>query len=398
MKTTRLLVAMVLLSVIEADLYLASFPSIAAYFQVSESAIQGSLSVYFLVFSIWGLLLGPISQRWGAKRVFLGALFLDLVGTMSILGLPYVSAFWIGRGLQAIGGAGGAILSRVLVRELFLEEEHATVLGYLFMGIAAALGITPLLGGVIEEWVGWKGNFFALFLFQITLFWSISKGIASTPSGQQVLVQHKKGWLCHVQLGMRQYKDIAKSPRFIWFGGLVALAWSSTYLFIGGSSFFMMEVLRISPLQYGVLFAGLMGVMMLGHFFSAIGEKRYGIQKILWIGIGILGMSMVGFFCFFSSVFAVWAVTALYLFGVGLLLPLSQNEATKGAVTQAAPVLSLFIFFQTFSASLVGGGFAFFFSFRDLLWCMGIMAGLTAGWIVRCSLRFREMQRVDLDV
>ena len=65
-----------------------------------------------------------------------------------------------------IGGVivGGMILSRAIVRDMVPAAEAASMLGYVTMGMAMVPMFSPMIGGAIDELLGWQAIFVVLVL------------------------------------------------------------------------------------------------------------------------------------------------------------------------------------------------------------------------------------------
>ncbi len=340
---------MVILSVLEADLYLASFPSLAHYFATSESAILSSLNIYLFVFSLAVLGMGPLADRWGRKRVFLTSLAIDGMGTLLCLWAPTEVFFWIGRGLQAVGGCAGSVISRVIAKESFPEGKNTQILAYLMVGISLALALTPIWGGLLEELAGWRASFWFLALFQVLLALCVARYVPETLTRPSAPFQWRR---------LRaQFAHILRQKYFRLFGSLVALVWAGLYLFIGTSSFTLIEIFHQTPAMFGLLFTLFMGGMILGSFVAGFLSK-WNLSRSLAFSIAILLAGGVLLLC--PPSFLLYSVGVfLYLLGTGIIVPLCQGEMAREGGQFTSSVFSLLIFAQMMGASLVGFLFSY---------------------------------------
>ena len=81
-KTPPHIVTLVLLAGLSAltmNIFLPSLPGMAAYFNVPYSLMQLSVALYLALSAVLQILIGPISDRYGRRKVVLTALVLFLV-------------------------------------------------------------------------------------------------------------------------------------------------------------------------------------------------------------------------------------------------------------------------------------------------------------------------------
>ena len=75
--------------------------------------------------------------------------------------------------VQAVCAAGSS-LSRAIVRDMYPPGRGTSVLGYIAMAMAVAPMIGPLLGGLLEETLGWRSVFWVfaiLGILSVLLIW-----------------------------------------------------------------------------------------------------------------------------------------------------------------------------------------------------------------------------------
>lgn len=137
-----------------------ALPTIANDLGAGLSALQWIANAYTLVFA--GLLLssGALSDRLGARTVFLWALVL-FVGASALCGLaPTTEILIAARAIQGIGAAAILPSSMALLVDAFPDSKARTrALGSWSAISAIALVAGPLLGGFLAGTVGWRAIF-----------------------------------------------------------------------------------------------------------------------------------------------------------------------------------------------------------------------------------------------
>ena len=103
------------LSALTMNIFLPSLPGMARWFGVPYATMQLSVALYLGLSAVLQILIGPISDRIGRRKVVLGALVIFLVATVGTLTAPNAQIFLIFRMAQAVVAAG-MVLSRAIVR------------------------------------------------------------------------------------------------------------------------------------------------------------------------------------------------------------------------------------------------------------------------------------------
>ena len=116
------------LSALTMNIFLPSLPGMAAWFGVPYALMQLSVALYLALSAVLQVAIGPISDRFGRRKVILGALVLFLLATVGTLLAPNATVFLIFRMAQAVIAAG-MVLSRAVVRDMVSDNEAASMIG-----------------------------------------------------------------------------------------------------------------------------------------------------------------------------------------------------------------------------------------------------------------------------
>ncbi len=76
---------MTLLGVFPLDVVLPSFPDLSDYFRTSSSEIALSVSMFAIGLALSVVLVGPLSDMWGRKKLLLAGIAIAVVGAMGCL-------------------------------------------------------------------------------------------------------------------------------------------------------------------------------------------------------------------------------------------------------------------------------------------------------------------------
>lgn len=134
-----------------------ALPTLAVALKASESDLQWFSSGYALTLAAAMLPAGVLGDRFGRKRILLGALVLFGAGSVACAFSVNPTEFIAGR--VVLGVAGGAIVVMALsvLTVLFSQEERPRAVGIWAAANFIALPIGPIFGGwlLTNFWWGW---------------------------------------------------------------------------------------------------------------------------------------------------------------------------------------------------------------------------------------------------
>lgn len=150
----------VFMGLLDVTVVNVALPTMVRGFNTTFTDLQWVLNAYTLVYAVTLMIMSKLGDMYGRKKIFLGSLILFVIAS-AINGMaPSLIILDIGRGVQAIGGAGMMSLSMALVASNFEGKDRGLALGILgsIIGVSSASG--PLIGGYLVEHFGWPAIFF----------------------------------------------------------------------------------------------------------------------------------------------------------------------------------------------------------------------------------------------
>lgn len=177
-KIIVLLAGLSAISTLSTNIILPAFPEIAEQLGISARELGLTLSSFFITFALAQLVVGPLADRYGRKKLILVGLSIFIVGTV-VGGLAgSLDTLIIGRVIQALGVCAAAVLARAIARDLFDGETLARALSLTMIATAAAPGFSPLVGSVLTTTLGWRAIFILVGLaaFAVGIFYTATLG------------------------------------------------------------------------------------------------------------------------------------------------------------------------------------------------------------------------------
>lgn len=327
------------------NMFLPSLPTMAEHFDTSYGVIQLSVPVYLGISAVLQIFIGPISDNLGRRPVLLVGIALFCLATLGCIWAPTIELFLFFRMCQA-AIAVGMVLSRAIVRDLYNQDEAASMIGYVTMGMALVPMISPMIGGFLDQYVGWKANFWLFFLFGMIAFWMVWADLGETARGSSKSMLQQ----------FAEYPELIASPRFWGYCLAAAFCSGSFFSYLGGGPFVGSVVFGLSPFWVGLLFGAPAVGYLIGNGLTGLYAARFGVNRmVLWGCIANFvgtSVSLIIFLSGYGTAYSFFGFMTLIGLGNGLVIP----NATAGMLSVRPHLAGTASGFG--GAIMVGGGAA----------------------------------------
>lgn len=310
------------MSAMVMNIFLPSLPRMAEHFGTSYAVMQLSVPLYLLFSAIIQVFVGPISDNLGRRNVTLWGLGLFILATLGCLLAPTIGIFLVFRMAQAVV-AVAMVLSRAVLRDLYTQDEAASMIGYVTMGMALVPMISPAMGGVLDEFFGWQASFWLLMAIAaivMTLVW-VDQGETVQSTGKSMRQQ------------FREYPELLRSPRFWGYSLASAFCSGAFFAYLGGAPFVGSAVFGMTPAALGMAFGAPAIGYFAGNFLTGRFATTFGVNRmVLWGCIAnALGgaVSLLIFLSGHGSPLSFFGMMTLVGLGNGLCIP----NATAGMLS-----------------------------------------------------------------
>jgi DHA1 family bicyclomycin/chloramphenicol resistance-like MFS transporter len=277
-------ISMDILTGMEFDLFVPSFPQLQSHFNLSPFWVEALLSANFIGYCLSLFFVGGLADRYGRKSIILLGLVIFVFGSALCL-YPSLYYFLIfGRFLQGVGIAAPAILSFLIIADSYPLKEQQFLMAILNGSINIAVAISPVIGSYLTLYFHWQGNFVALLVLGLmTLFMTI------------FFIPFLKTPLNDPALSLSGYGSIMKSGPLMLLIASILFIFAPYWIFVGMSPLLYIKDLNVSLAHFGYYQGVLALVFAVGSILYGliIRDANFNQKKMLTISMQILIFSLM---------------------------------------------------------------------------------------------------------
>jgi len=152
-----------LVTPLAVHLFFPVIPKVKVALGLTDAHAQLTFSISLFGMAFATLFYGALSDRYGRRPVLLSGLALFLFGSAVSAFAETANSLVLGRLIQAIGAGCALTLVRAIARDAFRAEQLIKAIAYLTMFGTLGPMVSPFIGGVLIDTLGWRSVFgFAL--------------------------------------------------------------------------------------------------------------------------------------------------------------------------------------------------------------------------------------------
>lgn len=324
---------------LSTDMYLPALPTIQEQWGISLASVNMSLVMFFIFFSFFMLVYGPLSDKFGRKPVLISGVGVYVAGCILC---AFSTSIWFliaARVVQAAGAASASALSMALAKDLYTGSERQKVLAYIGVIVPLCPMVAPMLGSMMLEYLSWKW----IFICQAVL---ASVAFYGTMVFKEPDFEKTEGGVWAM---MSRYLVVFRNAEFTIYCFAFSFVSIGFFAFLAGSADIYIREFGLTEQQYALFFGFNALGFMSGSFTCSRLCVGYSSTSILRVSlIGVL-LAATGIY-FLGTTKILFALTMfLMTFSIGVSRPISNHmilETVDRDIGAASALLtfSYFIF------------------------------------------------------
>ena len=152
------------------NIYTPIIPLIRDFFSVSINWVNFTVSSFIFIIAMIQIILGAVIDSKNQKKILLVSFILISISTIFCAYTTNFMLFLIARIVQAIGAGMIPLVTINMIAQLFEGEARGSAMGTYQILLTLAPTISPLLGGLLGQYYGYRGIFLFLLVISAILF------------------------------------------------------------------------------------------------------------------------------------------------------------------------------------------------------------------------------------
>ncbi|HHO65970.1 MAG TPA: MFS transporter, partial [Epsilonproteobacteria bacterium] len=262
---------------IGASIYLPAMPLISDELYISKAMMSNTLTIYFVVFAIFTLVAGMLSDAYGRKRILMSGMFFFMLGASICALSESYEMLMFGRVIQAFGASMVPGTLMAMIRDACKDIRVVSLMGWLTVLSGLFLVAAPIIGGVLTHFFGWSSNFWFLSFFTfLVLSLTIWRMEETHPSHARVPIDF-------VQT-LKISGTMLVTPSFILVLSPVIAFYAIQGAFLAAVPFILMGEYGLDPVLFGISNVNIVIGLFGGRYLGMHLLKKYGTTSVYRYG------------------------------------------------------------------------------------------------------------------
>lgn len=295
------------------DFYLPVLPEMTGYFHTTPALASMSLTAGMIGLAAGQLFIGPLTGKYGRKRILVGSMLLFVVASLLCIFSGDIFMFNAMRVLQGLAGAGGIVIAKSMSADMYTGRELASFMALLGAINGIAPVCAPVVGGLMAGVTSWTGVFAVILAVGLVLM------VCSMflPETLQPANRIRKSVIKVYGNLFRVFRN----SRFTLSVMAEMVCFFMFFAYIASSPFIMQQVYHLSPLGYSLCFG--LNALMIGVGAAMATRFRSQGTCLRFGGLGMLAGTLLLAFLL-NTAMPLWIVMLAYIYTLicfGLMQP-----------------------------------------------------------------------------
>ncbi|KAG9858292.1 MFS general substrate transporter, partial [Aureobasidium melanogenum] len=158
-----------LVSPLSGSIYFPAINTLAKDLHVSTSDINLTVTTYLIFQAIGPTLFGNLSDIHGRRPAYISCLTVSIAANVALACQRSYPALLVLRCVQSSGSAATVALGQAVVADVSTRAERGKWVAYAGMGMMIGPALGPLIGGLLDAYLGWPSIFWFLAIFSAAM-------------------------------------------------------------------------------------------------------------------------------------------------------------------------------------------------------------------------------------
>jgi DHA1 family bicyclomycin/chloramphenicol resistance-like MFS transporter len=316
------------------DFYLPAMPEMATYFKTSPSMVSMSLTAGMVGLALGQILIGPLSDKYGRKRLLVLSMVMFIVSSLLCLLSPNIHIFNMMRVFQGLGGAGGIVLSKSISTDMFTGRDLTNFMAILGSINGVAPVAAPIVGGAMTTFTTWQGIFIMLLVIGVILLVCSCRLRETLPPDSR----------SHEGMGTVYSKlfRVFGNSRFTLSSLAMMFSFFTFFSYIASSPFIFQSIYGLSPFAFSLCFG--LNAFMIGVGAVLATRFRHETTALEWASVNMMIAAVLVAACQLAHApLALIILCYTYLMvSFGMLQPVSTSIALDSERVNAGAASAVF--------------------------------------------------------
>jgi DHA1 family bicyclomycin/chloramphenicol resistance-like MFS transporter len=327
-----LLVVFSLMTPISLDMYTPAIPHMAEHFAATADTVNLTMVGFFFFFALGLLLFGPLSDRYGRKKLLIVGIVAYTVGSALCALAPTIEFLITTRIVQALGAGAVSAVATAVVKDAVVPEKREMVLSVIQVMFVVGPVLAPVIGALILQFADWRMTFWLL------------TGVGACCALLSLLFEEtlpaSLRYTGSIRGSVQHFGAVVKHKGFISFLCIVSLFEIPFMAYIAVGSYVYISFFGLTELEYSYFFAATALFSVTGPFIWLKASRHISARRfttilfVIALASGVALLSTGGLspllFCLLFMVFAV-AGACVRPYSTNILL--SQHNSDAGAAS-----------------------------------------------------------------
>jgi len=247
------------------DMYLPALPTIGKSLGTTPDLAAMTLTAFFVSFGLFQIVVGPVSDMVGRKPPLYVGLALFAVASVGCALASDIHSLIGWRILQGISAAAGMVVPGAIVRDMYTGLKAARLMSMLMLVFSVSPILAPSAGSLLIAAADWRA-----------VFWFVAAAAVAALVMLAMLQEETRPHTARrgatIASSLAAFRLLLGHRDFLALTFVGGFALASLFIYLGSSSFVLIDHYGLSPIAYAIAFsanaAGLFGSAQLNGWLG----------------------------------------------------------------------------------------------------------------------------------